>query len=305
MKHESVLLEESIKALNLSEDSIVIDATLGLGGHSKKILEIINKGHLYCFEQDEEAIKLAKKNLKQFNNFTIIHDNFVNMKKSLLKINIHEVNAILFDLGVSSLQLDDFQRGFSFHHDAFLDMRMNLKNEKTAYDVINNYSLEDLVAIFFNYGEEKYSRKIAQNIVDYRIDQDIKTTGELVKIIQMSVPEKYKREKHPARRIFQAIRIEVNDELKVFERALQDSLDLVALNGRIVVITFHSLEDRICQNVFKKVSKLDKKLQQMPFVPDDLQPKFKSFRKIMPTLKEINKNKRARSACLRMIERIK
>ncbi len=305
MRHESVLLAESIEAMNLQSDSVVVDATLGLGGHSLAILSKIKSGFLYAFEIDKDAKKNAQKKLKNYSNYEIIETNFVNIKKELKKRQVEAVDVIFFDLGVSSLQLDCGKRGFSFHQDALLDMRMNQSQSLTAYDIVNNYSESNLANIFFQYGEEKYARKVAQEIVSARSERPIKTTMELVAIIQNSVPQKYRRQTHPARRIFQALRIEVNNELANFEQALKDSLDLLAINGRLVVITFHSLEDRICQKVFKSVAKLKPEIKKLPIVPDNLKLKYKILKKIKPSAEEIKQNPRARSATLRILERVR
>ncbi len=305
MKHISVLLEESIESLNLKETSIVVDATLGLGGHSYEILKIINKGFLYCFDQDDTSIKIAKDRLKDFKNFEIIRSNFVDLENELKKRNVLKVDSILFDLGVSSPQLDEAERGFSFHQDAVLDMRMDQSAELTAKDVVNKYSFEKLKKIITEYGDEKYAKNIARAIEKNREKKEIKTTFELVEIIQSCVPEKYKREKHPARKTFQAIRIEVNNELEVLSSALKQSLELLNINGRLCVITFHSLEDKICQNIFKEVSEMDIALKKMPIVPENMKPKFKIIKKISPSKKELEDNNRARSAKLRIIERVR
>lgn len=304
MNHVSVLLEESITGLNLKKDSIVVDATLGLGGHSEAILKKIKDGFLYCFEQDEEAIEIASKNLKNYKNFVIIDQNFKNMKSELSKKKVNEVDAILFDLGVSSLQLDDEKRGFSFHNKALLDMRMDKRNKLTAWDVVNEYSLEELSTIFWQYGEEKYSKRIASAIVKERNIKKIDTTIELAEIIKNNVPIKYRQKKHPARKVFQAIRIEVNDELASFEEALQQALLLLAKQGRLAVITFHSLEDRICSRVFKEVTRLKSGLEKLPIIPESEKPKFKTIKKISASSEELINNRRARSAKLRIIERI-
>ncbi len=304
--HISVLLEESIKYLNLSDDSIVVDMTLGYGGHSSLILKRIKRGYLFAFDQDCDAIKASKLKLSEIsNNYEIINSNFVNLKQELEKRNVKKVNAILFDLGVSSPQLDTTDRGFSFHNDAKLDMRMDQNNELSAHVVVNNYSYQQLVETFHKYGEEKYASSIAKKIIQVREEKEIYSTNELVEIIKSSVPEKYKRDKHPARKVFQAIRIEVNNELEVFEQALIDALDLLEINGRIAVITFHSLEDKICKQVFKKYSDVDKNLLKLPIIPEEYQPKYKIISQTTPSLEEIENNKRARSAKLRVIERIK
>ncbi len=300
--HKSVLLDECIENLNLKEDSIVVDCTLGYAGHSSEILKRINKGYLFAFDQDTEAILNSKKRLDEINNnYEIINSNFVNIKNELNKRNVNGVDGILYDLGVSSPQLDEDYRGFSFHQDARLDMRMNQNNTLDAYYVVNNYSYEKLVEIFYKYGEEKYSSSIARGIINSR---PIETTLELVEVIKNNVPEKYKRDKHPARKVFQAIRIEVNDELNVFEQSLKDSLELLNVGGRICVITFHSLEDKICKDIFKSVSSIDNNLKKLPVIPEKFLPKYKVLKTIEPSKKELEINNRARSAKLRIIERI-
>ena len=301
-KHKSVLLNECIQYLNLKEDSVIVDCTLGYAGHSSEILKRINKGNLFAFDQDTEAILNSKKRLDKIgNNYEIINSNFVNIKEELLKRKITKVDGILYDLGVSSPQLDEDYRGFSFHKDAKLDMRMDTKNELDAYYIVNNYSYEKLTEIFYKYGEEKYSSSIARGIINSR---PIETTLELVEVIKNNVPEKYKRDKHPARKVFQAIRIEVNDELNVFEKSLKDSLEMLDIGGRICVITFHSLEDKICKNIFKSVSSIDDSLKKLPVIPDEYLPKYKVLKTIDPSKKELEENNRARSAKLRIIERI-
>ena len=301
--HKSVLLEESIKYLNLKDDSIIVDCTLGYGGHSSHILERIKKGHLYAFDQDLEAISYSRERLSNIaSNYTIIKRNFCHIKDELAKRNISKVDGVLFDLGVSSPQLDEGNRGFSFHQDAKLDMRMDQTNPLSAYEVVNNYSYKELVRILKEYGEEKYASSIAHGIINAR---PITTTLELVEVIKNNVPQKYSREKHPARKTFQAIRIEVNDELNVFEEALRQALEILNVNGRVCVITFHSLEDRICKKIFKEVSSIDKNLSKLPIIPDNLQPKFKVIANIEPSDIELEENIRARSARLRVIEKIK
>ena len=301
--HISVLLEECINNLNLKEDSVVVDCTLGYAGHSSEILKRIKKGYLYAFDQDKEAINNANSKLKEIgNNYKIINSNFVNLKEELNKLNINEVDCILYDLGVSSPQLDEKERGFSFHQDARLDMRMNQDQELDAYYVVNNYELNKLVDIFKKYGEEKYALSIAKGIIKNR---PITTTLELANIIKDNVPFSYKKEKHPARKVFQAIRIEVNDELNVFEKSLRQALDLIKIGGRIEVITFHSLEDKICKKIFDEVSKVDKNLKNLPIIPIEYQPKYKIVGNIDPSKEELNNNNRARSAKLRIIERVR
>ena len=304
--HYSVLLEESIKHLNLKENSVIVDCTLGYAGHSSRMLKEIKKGFLFAFDQDDEAIKYSKEKLDKIsNNYEIIRSNFVNLKEELQKRNINEVDGILYDLGVSSPQLDNKERGFSFHADAKLDMRMDTKQKLSAYEVVNNYSYDDLVRIFRVYGEEKFATSIAKNIITTRENKPIETTLELAEIIKNSVPEKYRREKHPARKVFQAIRIEVNNELNVFENSLNQALDLVKVGGRICVITFHSLEDRICKDIFKRVSSVDPSLKNLPIIPEEYQPKFKLVANIEPSAHELEENNRSRSARLRVIERVR
>ena len=301
-KHKSVLLDECIEYLNLKDNSVVVDCTLGYAGHSSEILKRIKGGKLFAFDQDSEAILNSKKRLDEIgHNYEIINSNFVNIKHELNKRNIKEVDSILYDLGVSSPQLDEDYRGFSFHKDAKLDMRMDTTKSLDAYYVVNNYSYEKLVDIFYKYGEEKYATSIARGIINSR---PIETTLELVEVIKNNVPEKYKRDKHPARKVFQAIRIEVNDELNVFENSLKDALELLSVGGRICVITFHSLEDKICKNVFKNISSIDDNLKKLPVIPAEYLPKYKVLKTIEPSKEELENNNRARSAKLRIIERI-
>ena len=299
--HKSVLLNECIQDLNLKDDSVIVDCTLGYGGHSSEILKRIPKGFLYAFDQDKEAIQSASQRLNEINcNYQIINDNFVNIDKYI----IDKVDGVLFDLGVSSPQLDEEERGFSFHKDARLDMRMNREKELDAYKVVNEYSFDDLNRIIRDYGEEKYSFSIARDIVEKRKIKKIETTFELVDIIKDAVPMKYKREHHPARKTFQAIRIEVNDELNVFRKALTKALDLLKVNGRICVITFHSLEDKICKDIFNEVTKNIDGYKDMPIIPKELEPKFKKIKTIEPSKEELDENNRSRSAKLRVIEKI-
>lgn len=304
--HKSVLLNEVIANMNIKDDGIYVDATLGFGGHSSSILKEIKKGFLFAFDQDEEAISSSYERLsKSYDNFLIIKDNFVNMRKRLMEQNVSCVDGILFDLGVSSPQLDEAYRGFSYHNDARLDMRMDRNNKLSAYEVVNDYDEDDLARIIYNYGEEKYAKSIARNIVKYRKNKNIETTLELVDIIKSSMPYKAMRDTHPAKRTFQAIRIEVNDELNVLKSALEQALDLLKVNGRICVITFHSLEDRIVANTFKKYSEVDSNVANLPYIPEEYLPKFKVVGKFTPSKEEISENNRARSAKLRVIERIR
>ena len=307
-KHISVLLNESISFLNLNERSVIVDATLGYGGHSSNILKRINRGYLFAFDQDSEAIRHSTDRLSSIGtNFTIIKSNFVYLKKELEKRNITKVDGFLFDLGVSSPQLDEKDRGFSYHEDARLDMRMDKDNPLSAYDVVNTYSKEDLAYIFRVYGEDKFANNIAKKIVEYREEKNIETTLELVEIIKTAVPMKFRKDKHPAKTIFQAIRIEVNKELDVIEPALKDAMSMLNVGGRICVITFHSLEDRFVKRLFLEKTEVDRQLRGMPNIPEEYLPDFKlvTRKAILPSDDELNNNPRAHSAKLRVIERIK
>ena len=304
--HKTVLLNEAIDNLNVKEDGIYVDATLGFGGHSGLILKRVKRGFLFAFDQDEMAIEYSEKKLAEIgSNYEIIKSNFANLKEELGKRNINKIDGIVFDLGVSSPQLDIAERGFSYHNDAPLDMRMDTDSDFSAYNVVNEYSYEELVRVIRDYGEEKYASSIARKIVDTRNLHTIDTTLELVDIIKDSVPFKYRNEKHPARKVFQAIRIEVNNELEVFENSLKQALDIINVGGRICVITFHSLEDRICKNIFKEYTSVPKELSKLPIIPEKLKPKYKLIGSFEPTEEEIINNKRSRSARLRVIERIK
>ena len=306
--HISVLLNESIEGLNLKENGIYVDCTLGYAGHSSEILKKIKKGHLFAIDQDKDAIDASRKRLQQIgDNFTIIKSNFKNLKEELAKRNVNFVDGFLFDLGVSSVQLDEKERGFSYHNDSKLDMRMDQDAEISAYDVVNTYEESKLREIFFKYGEEKYSSSIARNIVKYRKSKKIETTLELVDIISKSVPMKAKKEHHPARKVFQAIRIEVNHELDILEDSIKDALGMLNIGGRICIITFHSLEDRIVKNVFKEYTEIDPKVKGLPIIPEEYLPNYKLINKnvIIPSDEELAKNNRSRSAKLRIIERIR
>lgn len=307
-KHISVLLEESISSLNLKDDSIIVDCTLGYGGHSSNILARIKKGFLFAFDQDSEAIRHSTDRLNAVGtNFTIIKSNFVHLKEKLRELDVDKVDGVLFDLGVSSPQLDDGERGFSYHEDARLDMRMDRDNPLSAYEVVNNYSKEELSRIFYKYGEDKFSNNIAKKIVEYRATKPIETTLELVEVIKTAVPMKFRIDKHPARQIFQAIRIEVNKELDVIEPALEQALSILKVGGRVAVITFHSLEDRLVKNFFKEKCAIDERLKGTPNIPEEYLPDFSLVvnKAISPTEEELENNPRARSAKLRVIERIK
>ena len=305
--HYSVMLSEAIEGLNIKDDGIYVDATLGYAGHSSEILKRLKRGFLFAFDQDKEAITYSEKKLSEISlNFKIIHSNFCFLKEKIEEENIDKVDGIIFDLGLSSPQIDDASRGFSFMSDARLDMRMNKEAKKSAYEVVNEYSKDELTKIFYEYGEEKLSGVIARKICDVRKSKNIETTTELVEVIKQSVGANYFYKNHPEREIFQAIRIEVNDELKVLEDVLPKAIDLLKKGGRISVITFHSLEDRIVKKIFKKYSEVDEVFKGMPDIPLAYQPKIKLINKkpILPSEKELNENSRSKSAKLRIIERL-
>ena len=303
--HKTVLLNETIDNLNIKEDGIYVDATLGFGGHSGLILKRVKRGFLFAFDQDMMAIDYSKKVLSDIgSNFEIIKSNFVNLKEELNKRGIDKIDGIVFDLGVSSPQLDISERGFSFHNDAPLDMRMDRDKEFSAYNVVNEYSYDRLVSVLRDYGEEKYASSIARNIIKYRENKNIETTLELVDIIKKSMPYKAMRDSHPARRTFQAIRIEVNDEINVLREALEEAISILNVGGRVAVITFHSLEDRLVKEIFNKYSKVDSNLSKLPFIPKEYLPKFRLVTNITPSDKELEENNRSRSSRLRVLERI-
>lgn len=307
MKHYSVLLNESIENLNIKEDGMYVDATMGYAGHSSNILKRIKKGFLFAFDNDSEAIKYADELLSKIgNNYQIFHTNFVNMKETLAKQNINRVDGILFDLGFSSPQIDDESRGFSFMSDSRLDMRMNQDQSLDAQKIVNDYSYEELIDIFFSYGEEKMSKVIAKKIIEKRKVKPIYSTLELVDIIKSATGANYFYKNHPERKIFQAIRIEVNNELSVLESVLPEAINLLNKGGRICVITFHSLEDKIVKKTFKKYSEVDEVVKGLPQIPDEYKPLIKIVNKkvILPSQKELEENSRSASAKLRVIERI-
>ena len=304
MEHYSVLLNETIDNLNLKENGIYVDATLGLGGHSSKILSSLTTGHLYAFDEDSKAILFADERLKKIGtNYTLINSNFVDLKVKLAELGVTKIDGIVFDLGVSSPQIDDATRGFSFSKDGILDMRMDTDATLSAEKVVNEYSKEALTDIFFSYGEEPKSRLIASKIASSR---PIKTTLELVKIIESAVGANYFYKKHPERNIFQAIRIEVNKELSVLKEVLPDVLDLLKPEGRVAIITFHSLEDRIVKKFFKENSEVNELVKGLPTSPEAYKPKLKLITKkpILPSTQELAENSRSKSAKLRVAERI-
>ena len=300
MKHKSVLLDEVIKYLNVSEGKTYIDATVGYAGHSGEVLKKLNKkGFLFAFDQDDEAIEYSNIKLSEIaDNFKIIKSNFSNMKDYIKE----PVDGIMFDLGVSSPQLDEEERGFSFHKDAPLDMRRDKQNPLNASIVVNEYSYDKLVDIFFRFGEEKYAKPIAKAIVSNR---PIKTTLELAEIIKNNVPISYRNKSHPARKVFQAIRIEVNHELDILESSLRDAFDLLKVGGRLEVISFHSLEDKIVAKVFKDLCSDDESARKLPITPEHLKARAKKIVKITPSEKELEENHRSRSSKLRVIERVR
>ena len=302
--HYSVLKEELLEGLNIQDGKIYVDATIGYAGDSKEILKQIPNGFLYGFDQDEKAVKYSTNVLTEIgNNFKIFNTNFVNMDEVFEEEEIKEVDGIIFDLGFSSPQIDDEKRGFSFMHDGPLDMRMSSEG-KSAKDIINEYSENELTEIFFKYGEEKLSRVIAKNIK--KESKNISSTLELVEIIKNATSANYFYKNHPERKIFQALRIEVNKELTVLEDILPKAIKRLKKGGRIAVITFHSLEDRIVKNIFKKYSDIDPLVKGLKDIPEEYKPLIKLVNKkpILPSQKELEENSRSRSAKLRIIERI-
>ncbi|MBS4211947.1 MULTISPECIES: 16S rRNA (cytosine(1402)-N(4))-methyltransferase RsmH [Neobacillus] len=308
-KHTTVLLDEAVEGLNIKPDGIYVDCTLGGAGHSSLILSKLGtEGKLFAFDQDDTAIRNAEQKLAEYGDrLTIIKSNFLHLKEELEKQGIEKVDGVLYDLGVSSPQLDTPERGFSYHHDAPLDMRMDTGAPISAYDVINHWSYEDLVRIFFHYGEEKFSKQITRKIEAARAVKPIETTFELVDLIKEAIPAPARRKGgHPAKRIFQAVRIAVNDELGVFEKSLNQAISLLNKGGRISCITFHSLEDRICKATFKKASETPPLPPGLPVIPDEYKPILKLITRkpIIPSEEEVEHNNRARSAKLRIAEKI-
>lgn len=298
--HKSVLFDEAIKALDLNENKIIVDGTAGGGGHSGEIAKRAKR--VISIDQDPDAIAVLNERLGDKENVTIVHDNYSNIKNIISNLNIEKIDGLLLDLGVSSFQLDTAERGFSFHKDAPLDMRMS-KSGLSAYDVVNNYDERQLADIIYRYGEEKFSRRIAANIVKARAKKPIETTFELVDIIKSSMPQKAMRDAHPARRTFQAIRIEVNAELDVLKSTLEDAFDILAPGGRIAIITFHSLEDRIVKEQFAKWCQGCTCPKEFPVCVCGKKPKGKTFKSISPSKEELEENPRARSSRLRIFEK--
>ena len=308
-KHVSVLLEECLEGLNIKENGVYVDCTLGGAGHSSEILKRISKDHglLIGIDQDNDALKAAKERLKSYENVKYVHNNFYNIDNILENLNISKVDGILMDLGVSSYQLDEAARGFSYMKDAKLDMRMNRDNNFSAYDVVNTYSIDELHRIIKDYGEERFAKRIASFIVERRREKPILTTLELADIIKSAIPAKMRREgPHPAKRTFQAIRIEVNSELKILNKTIEDGVNRLNKGGRMAIITFHSLEDRIVKLKFRELADPCTCPKEFPVCVCGKKPLVKLLKRkaIEPSLEEIERNPRSRSAKLRIVERI-
>lgn len=302
-KHKPVMLEECIQSLQIKKDGIYVDGTLGGAGHSKEIAKKLEgTGKLIGIDRDEEALKAAKENLKEFNNITYIHGNHDNIKYILEEINIEGVDGILLDLGVSSYQLDERNRGFSYLGENELDMRMDKTQELTAKKVINEYAEESLSNIIYTYGEERFARQIAKNIVLQRKEKTIETTKELVEIIEKSIPKSKQKDGHPAKRTFQAIRIEVNDEIKPLYNTIRESIKCLKSQGRLCVITFHSLEDRAVKNAMLEAQGKCTCPPDLPYCVCGAKSEGKMITKrpIIPTEKEQEENTRSKSAKLRI-----
>ena len=303
--HKSVLLNEAIDGLNIKPDGIYVDCTTGGGGHSSEILKRLTTGHLYCFDQDNYAFTRAKEKLDAVgSNYTFVKSNFVDIKNALNEIGVEHIDGVLYDLGVSSFQFDIPERGFSYNYDAPLDMRMNQDQELTAHIIVNTWSYEEIVRILYRYADETFAKQIARSIEKERAIKPINTTFELVDVIKKALPAKVLRQKgHPAKQTFQALRIAVNDELRVFEVSINDALDMLNPEGRAVVITFHSLEDRICKTVFKERTTLDIP-EGLPIIVTEEAPfKLITRKPVVPTEEELEYNNRAHSAKMRVIEK--
>lgn len=309
--HVTVMLNEAIDGLEVKPDGIYVDCTLGGGGHSALLLSHLTNGHLYSFDQDDHAIEYNKEHLKKYlaeNELTFIHDNFRNLAKDLSEQGVSEVDGIVYDLGVSSPQFDDAERGFSYQKDARLDMRMDQRQKLDAWKVVNEWPYEQLVRIFFRYGEEKFSKQVARSIERIRADQPINTTTELAEIIKNAIPAAARRHGgNPAKKVFQAIRIAVNDELGALEESLEQAIDRLKIHGRISVITFQPLEDWLVKRMFKEKTTIENLPPNIPVIPEEMQPHFKMVQKkpILPSEGEQLENRRSHSAKLRIIERIK
>ncbi len=305
MKHTPVLLKECIEGLNIQEDGIYVDATFGYGGHSKAMLEKLTTGKLVVFDQDVNAIEGANQLQKQNpDRVEVVFDNYANIKGRLFELDIERVDGILIDCGVSSMQLDEAKRGFSYRYDAPLDMRMNQTQKLRAKDVVNTYSEKQLQDVLFSYGEEKFAKRIVREILAARTEKEIETTFELVNLIKKGYPMKaLSKPGHPAKQTFQAIRIEVNNELQSLKKMVEDGCELLAPQGRMAVITFHSLEDRIVKNVFASLSKPPKVNKRIPMKEVHLHYTLINNKVILPTQEELDANPRSASAKLRIIER--
>lgn len=306
--HVSVLLNECIENLNIKPDGIYVDGTMGGAGHSLEIVKKLSrKGMLIGIDRDEEALAVAEERLKNFNNVKYVHDNHDNIDEIIKDLNIKGVDGILLDLGVSSYQIDEKTRGFTYMDDGPLDMRMDKSQKLTAEYIVNNYKEQDLARIIFEYGEEKFSRKIAKNICEYRKNKKIETTGELVKIIEKSIPGKFReKNSHPAKRTFQAIRIEVNNEIEPLYNTIKNSITALNSKGRLCVITFHSLEDRMVKKAFIDAEGKCTCPKDLPYcVCGNVSlGKIITKKPILPTEKEMQENSRSRSAKLRVFEKI-
>ena len=305
-----MLLKESIDLLNVCEDKIYVDATLGRGGHSLEILKLLKNGHLYSFDEDIAAINESKIRLADhLDKITFIHSDFMNLKAELQKLNVNSIDGIIMDLGVSSPQLDDATRGFSYRFDARLDMRMDQSQPLDAYKVVNEYDFHELMKILYRYGEESFAKQIARNIEKQRLIKPIETTFELVEVIKNSLPMKVKAKKgHPCKKSFQAIRIEVNHELMSLETGLKDAIEMLNVNGRACVITFHSLEDRITKQMFNEYSTAQAVDKRMPLLPSQITTAdyvVTNKKVVVAQNSENSENNRSHSAKLRMIERVK
>lgn len=308
-KHVPILLDECIENLNIRPGRIYVDCTVGGAGHSREIVKKIEDGKLICFDQDETALNVAKKRLEDYSDRVFfIKDNFKNIKKDLQNIGIEKVDGILMDIGVSSYQIDEDKRGFSYMHDAQLDMRMDQSNPISAKDIVNTYSKEDLENIIFKYSDEKWAKRIAEFICKEREIKPIETTFELVDVIEKAIPKKVRMNQkgHSSKKTFQAIRIEVNKELDVLEKAVGDCIDLLNLGGRICIITFHSLEDKICKEIFKDRQRGCICPPEIPVCVCNHKPEIKILTRkpIEPSKEELKQNSRARSAKLRVAEKI-
>ena len=310
-KHVTVLLNEAVDALNIKTNGIYVDGTLGGGGHSGLIATNLTTGTLYSFDQDDTALNYNKENLAREiaeNKIVLVKGNFRQLTEKLAAKNIEKIDGIVYDLGVSSPQFDDATRGFSYNYDAPLDMRMDQTQQLTAREIVNEWSFNDLMRILTRYGDEKFAKQISRSIERHRDEKPIETTFELVEIIKEAIPMGARRHGgHPAKKSFQAIRIAVNDELGALESSLEQALKLLNVNGRISVITFQPLEDRIVKAMFREVTTIGDVPMGLPVIPEEMQPDFKlvTRKPILPSQQELSENRRSHSAKLRVIERVK